>query len=88
MFKKAELSLNVVVAAALAMIVLVILAVLVFNAGSSVFEGTRCVSLERDAQCQPVELGCEELTLANPDVTYVRAPSYSCPDGEVCCVPQ
>ncbi len=84
MFKKAELSLNVVVASALAMIVLVILSVLVFNAGSDITRGTECENLGPEADCYSFD-SCADVSV---DQRYVEHPTASCPEGEICCIRQ
>ena len=86
--KKAELSLNIVVAAALAMIVLVILSVLIFNAGADLWSGTECEALAEGAVCIPNTYTCAEESDYSPH-NLIRHRTASCPEpSDICCVPQ
>ena len=73
----AELSMNVIIIAAIALLVLVILAVLIFGAGDSVNKGTSCEELfaNKDGQC---ESSCGDGKTYNP--------AGKCSDGLRCCV--
>jgi len=58
MNKKAQgLSMNVIIIAAIALLVLVILAVLIFKSGGDIQKGTSCESLH--GTCQSSGLGCD-----------------------------
>lgn len=87
MLKKGELSLNIVVVAAIAMIVLVILSVLVFQAGGDIRGGMECGNIAQGGSgtCVDETYGCE---LYSRDVQgeYSRFAAGSCPDQQVCCV--
>jgi hypothetical protein len=79
MDKKAQgISMNVIIIAAIALLVLVILAVLVLRAGGGIAEGTSCLGVE-GADCVSDDT-C-------PD-NYVRDRSKGCSEeGQICCVP-
>ena len=79
--KKGELSINVIVVAAIGMLILVIISVLVFRSGGGLVEGTSCEGLGEniDAEClgSPAECG-------NRGGIVNRA--AQCPTGTICCV--
>ncbi len=83
MTKKAQgLSMNVIIIAAIALLVLVILAVLILRAGRGVVEGTECEGV--GGTCADA---CSDL-----DGIYVKNLANSgeaggCDEDEVCCVP-
>ena len=83
MSKKAQgLSMNVIIIAAIALLVLVILAVLILRAGRGVTEGTGCEGV--GGTCADA---CSDL-----DGVYVKNLPNSgrtggCAEDEVCCVP-
>ena len=77
--KKGDLSMGVIIGAAIALLILVLLSVLIFRAGGSVVEGTSCTSTD-GAYCVFEEEDC--------DSGYVRNPGMSCSlEDEKCCVP-
>lgn len=83
MSKKAQgLSMNVIIIAAIALLVLVILAVLILRAGRGVTEGTGCEGI--GGTCADA---CGDL-----DGLYVKnipnsGRSGGCAEGESCCIP-
>ena len=83
MSKKAQgLSMNVIIIAAIALLVLIILAVLILRAGRGVTEGTGC---------EGVGGRCED-DCADLDGLYVKNIPNSgraggCQEDEMCCVP-
>lgn len=87
MTKKGELSLNIVVVAALAMIVLVILSVLVFQGGGNIQEGMRCENLAQGGggTCISADYTCEGYF---PDQNYAKFSAGRCDTGEICCIEQ
>lgn len=76
MHKKAQgLSMNVIIIAAISLLVLVIISVLVLRAGARVNEGTGC-----QGTCEPGD--CDGLGTG-----YIRDRTVSCPnEGDVCCI--
>ena len=80
--KKGELSINVIVVAAIGMLILVIISVLVFRSGGGLVEGTSCEGLGAniDATCVASPADCSE----NYNGIVNRA--AQCPTGTVCCV--
>jgi hypothetical protein len=88
--KKGDLSINIIVVAAIAMVILVIISVLIFRTGSNLTEGTSCESLAEGggSECVPKNtVGCTGYGQQEGAV-YVRHPTASCPPQEVCCVRQ
>ncbi|MCA9477610.1 MAG: hypothetical protein KC535_00500 [Nanoarchaeota archaeon] len=77
--KGADLSMNVIIIAAIALLVLVILAVLLFQSGGRVTEGTSCTGY--GGTCSPEGL--------KPEGNYIRNPAFdsSCGTGQQCYVP-
>jgi len=72
--KGSEMSMNVIIIAAIALLILVILSVMIINSGGKINEGTSCVG----GNCM-YEADCEaQGGFANP--------ASGCSDGEVCCV--
>ena len=73
----AELTMNVIIIAAIGLLVLVILAVMLFGAGESINEGTSCASIRAGAECK-----------SSCDTGEIRAAgSGSCPVDTYCCLP-
>lgn len=76
--KGADLSMNVIIIAAIALLVLVILAVLLFRSGGQVTEGTSCDNLAgENSRCDTTR---PDGWIANP------ALDSSCPSGQHCYV--
>ena len=84
--KKAQgLSMNVIIIAAISLLVLVIISVLVLRAGGNVNRGTGCVGV--GGQCLPEGPSCQEYG-EQQGVTLIRNPSAGCEqDNMICCVP-
>ncbi len=76
-----ELSMNVIIIAAISLIVLVILVMLVTNAGTNVKKGTGCTA-KPGGQCIPLTEG--ETCADALGEGYISMPS-DCPSGETCC---
>ena len=90
--KKGDLSINIVVVAAIAMVILVIISVLIFRTGSNLTEGTSCQGLGQsagDAICIAASIpgGCASAGATDGSV-FVRHPTARCPPQEICCVKQ
>ena len=87
MDKKGQgLSMNVIIIAAIALLVLIILAVLVLRAGNSVTIGTGCRGVggactDSDPGCSGIEGGIYTQNFANSGKTG------GCAEQQVCCVP-
>jgi hypothetical protein len=75
--KGTELSMNVIIIAAIAILVLVILAMFVFRSSDRVDKGTGCTSLQ--GSCQPMCGG--EYPIHNVGF------DGSCGTGQICCMP-
>ena len=72
---------NVIIIAAIALLVLVIISVLVLRAGGNVNESNRCEYY--DGQCVGAGTSCGDLTPG----TWIRDRSHGCPnDGDICCI--
>lgn len=83
--KKGDLSINIIVVAAIAMLILVIISVLVFRAGTGVTEGTSCEGL--GGVCTTGGCGSDNWDL--DDGRWIRHPTAKCfADSEVCCIRQ
>lgn len=77
MNKKAQgLSMNVIIIAAIALLVLVILAVLLLRAGGSIDTGTSCEGLGGI---------CADDNCADVGVGYFKHPSGVCSGEQICC---
>jgi hypothetical protein len=78
--KRGELSMEVIIIAAIALLVLVILSVLIIRSGGSVATGTSCLSPSIGGRCGSDAADC---------ASDGRIPSTNsgCGDGEVCCIP-
>lgn len=77
--KKGDLSMGVIIGAAIALLILVLLSVLLFRAGGTVVEGTSCTSTD-GAYCELLDIECEQ--------GYTRNPGLTCPvEDEKCCIP-
>jgi hypothetical protein len=80
MKKGQGLSMNVIIIAAIALLVLVILSVLVLRAGGGINEGTGC---EKAAQ-GVCAYSCSDITQPG---NWIRTPSHNCANSEmVCCI--
>lgn len=73
---------NVIIIAAISLLVLVIISVLVLNAGGNLSRNTGCTGVQ--GQCVETALDCADLS---GNWRYTTA--YSCPDENrpACCIP-
>ncbi|MFT4311226.1 MAG: hypothetical protein ACMXX7_01215 [Candidatus Woesearchaeota archaeon] len=85
--KKGDLSINIIVVAAIAMVILVIISVLIFRTGSNLTEGTSCAGLS-GAQCVSSSISCSEYGQDQVGEVWVPHPTASCPPQETCCIRQ
>ena len=81
--KKGELSITVIVVAAIALLVLVILAYLVIKSGGNIREGTKCKSL--GGTCVPLVQGKEPYQVCEEN-GMIYSPGQDCAQNEVCCI--
>ncbi len=79
--KKAELSINIIVIAAVALIILVVLSYFVFDWGSKLRRQTACEGI--GGECIPEGFTCDEYF---PDGTHIPS-GESCRAQERCCIP-
>ena len=85
--KKGELSVNIIIVAAIALIILVILAVLLFKTGNDLRLGTSCQGLQ--GICQPQEVGCVDLNDPDGGISYIQHMTAKCTsNSDVCCIRQ
>ena len=79
--KKGELSINIIIVAAIALLILVIIAVLLFRSAGDVNEGTQT--------CQGIGGQCEgSCSDIGDDGTWISNPAKACPnEDDVCCIP-
>ena len=82
--KKGDMSMAVVIGAAIALLILVLLSVMLFNTFRNAREGTMCESLNEYAIC----IGEDESCSDENDGGRIYAPhSADCPTGLKCCIP-
>lgn len=84
--KKGDLSVNIIIIAAIALIILVIISVLLFGSGRNLRTGTSCSGLQ--GQCVDGLYGCSDISNPEYGEYYIRHPTAECPAGQVCCVRQ
>lgn len=91
--KKGDLSINIIIVAAIALIILVIISVLVFGTGRRINIGTSCEGI--GGQCADGGPSgyttCAEWAQyrGDPGVRYIKHPTAPCQSEEqFCCVPQ
>jgi hypothetical protein len=79
--RKAELSMNIIIIAAISLLVLVILSVLLLRAGGNVNQGTGCTGVS--GQCiEDTDEGCKYL-----GEDYARDVTHGCgEEGQICCI--
>lgn len=82
--KKGDLSINIIVVAAIALLVLVIIAVLLFDSAGNVQYGTSCQGLPGGI-CGD-DPTCTTVGSVFSETAYVPA-SQDCPDNKFCCIP-
>jgi len=79
--KKGDLSINVIIVAAVGLLILVILAVLLFGTGGKIRAGTEgCSAI--GGQCQPDS--CSALADSEGGL-WIPDPSKDCGEQQVCC---
>lgn len=90
MKKKAELSINLIVIAAIAMIILVIVAVLLFDVFGSTRKSIECEGLPGGVCVYNNYRTCQEYAQDQwTDQPLVRHPTASCPSrDQFCCIPR
>lgn len=82
--KRGDLSMGVIIGAAIALLILVLLSVLVLRSGSTVIEGTGCTAIE-DAICIPDSDRCGDYN--GGGINYISG-TRACPSSDdKCCVP-
>ena len=90
MDKKGDLSINIIIIAAIALIILVIISVLLFRSGGDLQRGTSCEGV--GGVCIDTQLdaaSCRDYAeyVLYTDQSYTRHVA-SCPNrGEICCMP-
>lgn len=84
--KKGDLSINIIIVAAIALIILVIISVLLFGTGIEIGRAKSCSGLSQQNQCIPQGETCSEY-IADGE-TWIRHATAKCPDEEVCCIKQ
>jgi len=87
MNKKGDLSINIIVIAAIALIVLVILSVLLFRSGGLLNRGTNCEGI--GGQCiDGYSWSCREYAeYYSPGESLTKHPTAGCTrEGDICCV--
>ena len=83
--KKGDLSMGVIIGAAIALLILVLLSVLIFRAGGAVVTGTSCSATDGFI-CAHESESCSEYNIG--DDRYVSNPGATCSnEDEKCCVP-
>ena len=89
--KKGDLSINIIIVAAIALIILVILSVLVFDTGIKIRRGTDCQGLKGECVDSGSYSNCDEYAKYGTygDASYIRNPTASCPgENMICCIKQ
>ncbi|MGM5480995.1 MAG: DUF948 domain-containing protein [Nanobdellota archaeon] len=79
--KGSELSMNVIIIAAIALLVLVILAVMLLQKGGDIQEGTSCTGLGGEC-CS----SCGNACVVGGQKYSVPHPTGECPSGQQCCL--
>lgn len=83
--KKGDLSMGVIIGAAIALLILVLLSVLIFRAGGTVITGTSCAAID-GAFCVLDSESCGEYN--DGSERFVLNPGSTCSDEEEkCCIP-
>lgn len=79
MKRRGELSMEVIIIAAIALLVLVILSVLIIRSGGTVAGGTGCESASIQGKCTAKESACDE--------GYIPGVNSCSGEGMKCCIP-
>ncbi len=83
--KKGDLSINIIIVAAISLIILVIIAVLIFGTGSQINRAKSCSGL--GGMCISEGESCSDYNDAGTGETWVRHATAQCQDTEqFCCV--
>lgn len=82
--KGSELSMNVIIIAAIALLVLVILAVMLLQKGGDLKEGTSCEALGGKC-CSACDASCYD-NQGNTYKIHNNAQDSSCSEGQQCCL--
>ena len=82
--KRGELSMSIIISAAIALLILVLLSVLILRAGGDIAEGTGCFGIE-GAFCVPVSDRCSDYS--TDDETFIQGRQSCTVAEEKCCVP-
>ena len=78
--KKGEMSMAVIIGAAIALLILVIISVLLFGSFDSLNQGTSCESASIGGYCSDPDIGC--------DSSEIRS-NNNCDDPDyICCIPR
>ncbi|MCF7865810.1 hypothetical protein K9L67_03655 [Candidatus Woesearchaeota archaeon] len=80
--KKGDMSINIIVIAAIALLVLVILSILLFRSGSGIREGTSCTGTGGTCWDEPTCQGMSDYS----DTVYRPNPNGECPENQYCCI--
>ena len=86
--KKGDLSINIIVIAAIALIILVIVSVLIFGAGGDIRRGTSCSGIGGTCVYRTDYRSCSEYADFNYlDGKWERHLTADCPqDDQMCCI--
>jgi hypothetical protein len=84
--KKGDLSINIIIVAAIALIILVIISVLVFRTGGQIGTGTSCSGI--GGQCIPDGQTCDDALGYNTGENWVGHPTAKCSKDQKCCIKQ
>lgn len=85
--KKGDLSINIIIVAAIALIILVIISVLLFGTGSDIRRSKECMSLPAGL-CITDGESCSDYN-GNPEGSvWIRHPTAECPESQICCFRQ
>ncbi len=88
MDKKGDLSINMIVIAAIAMIILVVISVLIFRSGGILNESQTCSAIGGVCVDDTYYKSCSDyandMWLEN---TYTKHPTAACEENTFCCIP-
>lgn len=80
--KKGDLSINIIVVAAIALLVLVILSILIFGAGRDLDRGTSCTGVGGQCSTDPT---CLDISY-DFEGNYRPDSNFDCPETQYCCI--
>lgn len=81
--KKGDLSINIIVIAAVALLVLVILSILLFRSGNDVNHARTCEGV--GGICAPPGQSCSDISY-NQGQSYQLSTNFECTGGGACCI--